>query len=132
MRSKLVAAVIALVSQWSAEENDPAFYAREHEPSQLALAILDDLQSDVERQGAAFLVATLIPKWNFHYVSAARPLPYQDLLEAVKQRSVTVETAQRLYARVKGNLSELFVGEHYSAKANEIVAEVLAEAIMQR
>lgn len=133
LKSKLVAAVIALVDQWLAEGKDPVFYAIENEPSQLALAILNELRSDVERQGAAFLVAAVIPKWNFQYVRAARPLPYQDLLEAVKQRHDTVETAQQLYVRVKnGDLDELFAGDHYSAKANEIVAEVIAEAITQR
>ena len=133
LKSKLVAVVMALIDQWSAERKDPAFYAIENEPSQLALAILRELQSDVERQGAAFLVAAFIPKWNFQYVSAARPLPYQDLLEAVKQRHDTVEIAQQLYAQVKeGDLNELFAGEHYSAKANEIVAGVIAEAIKQR
>jgi hypothetical protein len=133
LKSKLVAVVMALIGQWSAERKDPAFYAIENEPSQLALAILNELRSDVERQGAAFLVAAFIPKWNFQYVSAARPLPYQDLLEAVKQRHDTVEIAQQLYAQVKeGDLNELFAGEHYSAKANEIVAGVIAEAIKQR
>lgn len=133
LKSKLVAVVMALIGQWSAEGEDPAFYAIENEPSQLALAILSELQSDVERQGAAFLVAAFIPKWNFQYVGAARPLPYQDLLEAVKQRYDTVETAQQLYAQVKEeDINELFVGEHYSAKANEIVAGVIAEAIKQR
>jgi hypothetical protein len=133
LKSKLVAVVIALIGQWPAEGKDPAFYAIENEPSQLALAILSELQSDVERQEAAFLVAAFIPKWNFQYVGAARPLPYQDLLEAVKQRYDTVETAQQLYAQVKEeDINELFVGEHYSAKANEIVAGVIAEAIKQR
>lgn len=42
---------------------------------------------------------------------AARPLPYQDLLEAVKQRHDTVETVQQLYAQVKkSGLDELLRG----------------------
>ena len=133
LKSKLLAVVIALIEDLSAEAREPAFYAIEGEPSQLALTILNELKSDVEQRGAAFLVAALIPKWNFHYVRESRPFPYQDLLEAVKKQYDTVETAQRLLAHAKdGNLEELFSGVHYSARANEIVAEVIAEAIVAR
>jgi hypothetical protein len=133
LKSKLLAVVIALIEDLSAEAREPAFYAIEGEPSQLALTILNELKSDVEQRGVAFLVAALIPKWDFHYVREARPFPYQDLLEAVKKQYDTVETAQRLLAHAKdGNLEELFSGVHYSARANEIVAEVIAEAIVAR
>jgi hypothetical protein len=133
LKSKLMAAAIALAEHVSAEGKEFELYALENEPSQLALAILDELKSDVEQQGAAFLVAALIPKWYFHYVREARSSPYQRLLEAVKTRYDTVETVDQLYAQVKkGNPDELFSGYHYSVKANEIVASVIAEAIAQR
>ena len=133
LKSKLMAATIALAENVSAEEKEFELYALENEPSQLALAILDELKSHVEQQGAAFLVAALIPRSYSHYVSEAHPSPYQRLLEAVKTRYDTVETADQLYAQVKKeNLDELFSGYHYSAKANEIVASVIAEAIRQR
>jgi len=133
LKSILVAAAIAVVEQVSAGEKESVFYAIENEPSRLALAILNEFKSDVERRGAAFLVAAFIPKWNFHNVSEARPFPYHALLEAVKTQYDTVETAEQLYAEAKEtNLDELFSGEHYSAKANEIIARVLAEAIAQR
>jgi hypothetical protein len=133
LKSKLIAAVIALVEHMSAENNQAAFYAIENEPSQLALAILNEMKMDVEKRGAVFLVAAFIPKWHFQYVNAATPLPFQALLQAVRTQYDTVETAEQLYAQVKeGNLDELFSGYHYSAKANEIVAGVIAEAIAQR
>jgi hypothetical protein len=133
LKSKLLAVIITIIEQSWAEKRERAFYAIEDDPSRLALTILNELRSDVEQRGASFLVAALIPQWNFNYVSEGRPFPYEGLLEAVKKQYDTIETSQQLFAHVKdGNLEDLFLGNHYSARANEIVAEVIAEAIEAR
>lgn len=133
LKSKLVAACLAWIEQLVERRDESAFYAIGNEPSQLALAILRELRADVEGRGADFLVPLFIPKWDFHYVAVGQPLQYQDFLEAVKKDYDSVETAQQLRAHMNGgNFDEFFSGNHYSGKANEIVANVIAEAIAQR
>jgi hypothetical protein len=132
LKSKLAAAGIAWIERLIEWRNESAFYAIGNEPSQLALAIMHELRADVEGRGAEFLVPIFIPKWDFRPVTTGSPLPYQSLLDAIKKEHASVDITQQLLARVNGeNVDELFLSNHYSAKANEIVAEVTAESIAQ-
>jgi hypothetical protein len=132
LKSKLAAAGIAWIERLIEWRNESAFYAIGNEPSQLALAIMHELRADVEGRGAEFLVPIFIPKWDFRPVTTGSPLPYQSLLDAIKKEHASVDITQQLLARVNGgNVDELFLSNHYSAKANEIVAEVIAESIAQ-
>lgn len=135
-KSKLLGALHGGITRlwylWD-DSGEREFYEVDREPGSLALTILDELRSDVERRGAAFLVALLIPKWDFHYVNNARPFPYQDLLEVLEQKYDTIETATSLFHYVKdGNDDQLFAQLHYSAKGNELIADVIAEVIAAR
>lgn len=134
LKSKFLAALIAVIEQLWDEPRDRALYAVEHNACRLALTILNELRSDVEQRGAVFLVATLIPNWDFdHYVRRGLPFPYEDLLDLIRHQYDTVETYQRLVNHVKeGNFEKLFSRQHYSAMGNEVVAEVIGEAIAAR
>jgi len=133
LKSKFLEAVIEGIDHLWDESKERELYLVDQEPSRLALTILNELQSDVERQDAALLVAILIPKWDFHYVRRGQPFPYQDLLKVIEHEYDTIETSQQLFHHVKdGNFEKLFSKFHYSAHGNEIVAEVIAEAIAAR
>ena len=133
LKSKFLGAVIEGMDHLGDESKEREFYLVDQEPSRLALTILNKLQTEVERQDAALLVAILIPKWDFHYVRRGQPFPYQDLLEVIKQEYDTIEPSQGLFHHVKdGHFEKLFSKLHYSAEGNEIVAEVLAEDIAAR
>ena len=133
LKSKFLGAVIGGIDRLWDESKAREFYLVDQEPSRLALTILDELRFDVERRGAALLVAILNPQWEFDYVIRDRPFPYQDLVDIVKYQYDTVDSSQELFHHVKdGNFDQLFSRRHYSAKGNEIVGEVLAEAIAAR
>ena len=130
LRSKFLAAILAGIDHWKDQSRDHEFYAVDQYPSRLALAILNELRADVEQRGSTFLVAALIPKWDFKYVKESRAFPYQDLLDTINRQYETVETHQRILSHVKDGKAEgVFSDLHYSAVGNEIIADVISEAI---
>jgi lysophospholipase L1-like esterase len=133
LKSKFLGALLGGIEYLGDVPRERELYSLEEEPGKLALAILDELRSDVEQRGGAILMAILIPKWDFPYGSRGRPYPYQDLLDAIERRYDTVKAYKQLFLHAKdGNIDELFAGLHYSAKGNELVAEAIGGAIAAR
>jgi hypothetical protein len=133
LKSKFLGALLGGIEYLGNYPGERELYSMEEEPSRLALAILNELRSDVEQRGGTILMAILIPKWDFHYDRQGRPYPYQDLLDAIERRYDTVKAYQELLLHAKsGNIDELFARLHYSAKGNEIVAEAIGGAIAAR
>lgn len=133
LKSRFLGALLGGIEYLGYESRQRQLYSMEEEPGKLALAILDELRSDVEQRGGAILMAILIPKWDFPYGRRGRPYPYQDLLDAIESRYDTVKAYKQLFLHAKdGNIDELFARLHYSAKGNEIVAEAVGEAIAAR
>jgi len=119
-------------------------YDFSREPASLCLKIIDKFASSVEDSGAELIVVDL-PKYldMKTYVQSDMPLPYQAMLDSIKDVSHMVSTIDRFKQHYKehghedllnlGADSSLFANKgHYSSRGNSIVAASLAEYIISR
>ena len=132
-RSRLLSSLFPSPSQSQSEEVDLGGYSARGEQGQLALAIINAFRKDVESTGGTFLVVHLPSKDTLRSSAAGNRLPYAGLLNAMREDNLVVDPADKLIERSRqSDLDSLFASSHYSPEANQTVAEVLGEALLDQ
>ena len=112
-------------------ENEPsrriAPYRLDAEPVRVTLALLREFRRDVERHNARFDIVHLPKLADLKRLLQKRGCAYQQLLERVEQQQTLIDPQPRLLAAARAESLESLFQRHYSAKGNQIIAEVIAE-----
>ena len=129
-RSRLasfLAGAFLVNNRYVVAERERAVYAADGELGSLALRIMREFKKDVESSGARFMVVHLPRKVAVTAVASGRPLPYEDLLAAVREEFEMIDPLPNLEeaARSRG-VDALYVDPwHYSGAGAEVVSQAI-------
>jgi hypothetical protein len=128
-RSKL----ISLVSEIAAPvETDPFFYDLNKEPARLTLEIINSFKKGSKESRSDFLIVHIPIILDLIHLSLNQDFIYSDMLAEIEADTDVIRTQDALLAEVRqASFSSLYMpGGHYSAKGNEMIAEMVAEHIL--
>jgi hypothetical protein len=128
-QSKLVALTQEIL--WPVE-TDPFFYDLNEEPARLTLSIIETFKSEGEANGSDFLIVHIPIVLDLINLSLNREPVYTDLLAAIEAENVVIHTQDALLKETgTSSLFSLFKpAGHYTAKGNEVIAEMIAKHIL--
>jgi hypothetical protein len=131
-RSRALALLAELVAETSGQKvaEEAEWYDVSAEPAQLTTTIIDQFASEVDATGAQFAIVHL-PKWS--YVDMIRDgtrLPYTDLLATLNTDQMLIDPGPALaLAAEEQGIENVFIA-HYAPLGNQIVAEELADWLL--
>ena len=133
LKSRLAALVLSLMefTPASVEREQLEMYSLEAEPAQVTIRLIQAFARDVEGSGGSFLMVHLPVQGSLARLMENRPLPYQDLVAKLDREHSLIFPDQDLVAAARaGSIESLFQQVHYSAPANEIISQALADYIL--
>lgn len=143
LKSKLAAFSLEVARPNANDENQSLFRDEDtwdlsKEPAQLTLRIIQEFKQDVESQGRQFLIVRLPILKDVDYILADKAFPYAALLEKIDEENEIIyperEQLQEVIALYLSSANELFTregGGHYSAIGNQVIADTIADYIIQ-
>ncbi|MDQ7824201.1 MAG: hypothetical protein RDV48_15470 [Candidatus Eremiobacteraeota bacterium] len=118
-KSRFISLLISLTS------SEESFYRLRNEPVAVSLKIIDLFRSEVESQGAAFLIVHLPTRQDIDFSRKGSKLLCRDFIKALEEKNTVLKPEALL---VKEKTADLFCqGGHYTSKGNEIIAQSIAE-----
>ena len=132
-RSRLFAFVASgLGTRFTHKRRDLDFYGAGGESRRIADRIVDRFAEESAAAGAHFAIVHLPPRKPLARLIDGRALRYAGLLDGLRARHRVIDPSPALVARARTKgLASLFAapGGHYSADANRVVADVIAQAL---
>jgi hypothetical protein len=129
LKSKLVAFVLSLGSKPGPNRH---LYALDEEPAQVTLKIIQQFKQDVEADGRRFLVVHLPRRSNIATLLAGDTLAYAELLAEIAKTNTVIHPEHRLLEEAESSSLEALFKGHYSARGNQVIADVIAEFLSQK
>ncbi len=108
-------------------------YPLNEEPANITLEILESLKKDVNKNGADLLLVHLPHIWGLGYYRKYGTLPYLELLEKINadfELLDTKESFENNFEKYKND--DFYLWFHYSPLGNEIVADAIADYILNK
>ena len=108
-------------------------YPLHEEPAQVTLKILEAFQQDVNAENADYALLHLPHIWGLGYYRKYGSIPYSDLLEKIKEDFILLDTKEA-FMKQSGQYKndDFYLKFHYSELGNKIVAEVMANYILEK
>ncbi len=130
-KSKFIAMLTELF--FPVEENS-FFYSLSYEPAQLAMSLLDTFQSEIEQDGSQFILVHIPNVIDVIKKRFTMEPKYSGLLSEIEKNHLVYKPLQKLAEQSeKKSIFDLFMkGGHYSAVGNKIIAQVIAEKIIEQ
>ena len=131
-RSRALALLAELIAESTGQTvaEEAEWYAISAELAQLTTAIIDEFATEVEATGAQFAIVHL-PKWpHVDMIRDGTTLPYIDLLDTLKTDYTTIDPGPALaLAAEEHGIENVFIA-HYAPLGNQIVANELANWLL--
>jgi len=134
-KSKLISLIVNEVPQISKLYNisDDYYFSLNEEPATITRKITEEFKRDVETSGIKFYIVYLPLKEYFQDLFEGDELPFNELLKEIEKIAYTIHPEHKLLIEAKQSKPEaLFQGGHFSARANQIIADVIAASIIQK
>lgn len=130
-RSKLISLLSylwdkSIFGRMKSYDEDKLFYSINDGPAKLALWILNDFKYDVQQGNHEFYIVHLPTKDDLELMLSGKDLSYKGVLASVKGIFGLIDPADELLkAAMSDGIGSLY-NNHYSSKANEIIAGKIA------
>lgn len=134
-KSKLVSFIVDRIPHLLKLYNisDDHYYSLNEEPAMITKKIMEEFKRDVERNGITFYVVYLPPKLYFQDLFKGNKMPFHELLKEIEKIAYTINPEQKLLIEATQSTPKaLFLKRHYTPRANQIVADVIAASIIHQ
>jgi hypothetical protein len=135
-KSKLISLIVNSMPQLLSlyKISDEHYYSPHEEPAMITKKIVEEFKRDVETRGMKFYVVYL-PSHQLYLQDRleGNKIPFDELLKEIENIAHTINPEQKLLIEATQSTPKaLFLRTHYSPRANQIVADVIAESIIQQ
>jgi hypothetical protein len=133
LKGKLISYILDVISinRFNILEKERSFYSLSKEPAKLTLNILEKFKNDVENNNGRFYIVHLPKYSDLSVLLDNKELAYIELLKKIEQNNEVIHPEYKMLEEANSSsIDSLFVN-HYSAKGNKIVADVIAKVIIE-
>jgi hypothetical protein len=135
-KSKLISLIVNITPQLLKlyKVSDDHYYSLNGEPAMITKKIVEEFKRDVETRGMKFYVVYL-PCHQLYLQDRleGNKIPFDELLKEIEETADTINPEQKLlFEANRSTPKALFLISHYSPRANQIVADVIAASIIQQ
>jgi hypothetical protein len=133
--SKLISLIVNRIPQLLKlyKISDDHYYSLNEEPAMITKKIVEEFKRDVETSGSKFYVVYLPSKPFFQDIFQGNKMPFHELLKEIEKTAYTINPEQKLLIEAnRSTPKSLFLGSHYSPRANQIIAHVIAASIIHQ
>ena len=127
LKSKLVSFIYSFIKKYNAKMP----LAHQEELAKLSLSIVSMFKESVESRGKQFYIIYLPDKNDLRLLLKSRKLPNSDFLKEIESKAALFNPTT-IFLEEIGRLSmERVIPGHYSARANEIIGDSIADFILR-